>query len=427
MKRRKKSDIIVVGAGASGLMAAIQAARKGASVLVLEHKETAGKKILKTGNGKCNYTNRLQPKDAYRGTHPEFARGILKQFSVDDTIHFFQEIGIYPKEKNGYLYPASQQASAVQEALLEEIRRLGIPILTDVGIRKIEKKQQGFFLDVKGETDYQCQCCILACGGMADPKSGSDGSGFYYCRPLGHTVIEPQPALVPLLCNAPFLKEMSGVRMDATVQILGQTEHGNLLLAEDTGELQLTEYGISGIPTFQVSRYAQMALQSGKKVIAQLDLFPALSEESLKQELFDRFTHFSDTRSNLGCISGLLPKKVAQVLLKKAGLKSEQTAKVLSEKQLYHLCRTIKSLQMPVTATKGFAMAQTTAGGIDTKEITPQMESRLVSGLFFAGEMVDIDGKCGGYNLQWAWSSGTIAGIYAAKKAQNSIRKEKRS
>lgn len=407
------NDIIVVGAGASGMAAAIMAARSGASVLMLEHMDTAGKKILATGNGRCNYTNRTQTANCYRGTHPDFAQTILEQFDVEDTIDFFQEIGILPREKNSCLYPLSMQASAVRDALLLELRRLKVPIETGIGIRNITKKNNTFLFETKQGT-FQSHVCILACGGKAAKKTGSDGSGFLYLSAFGHTVQPLLPALVQLTSNHSCFSALAGVRIEAAVRIYAGEEHQ--LIAQDSGELQLTDYGISGIPVFQVSRYAAMALYEKRAVFAELDFLPEITEDVLIDMLRQRFSSFIKNRTAGESLIGLFPDKLIPVLLREAGVRMETPAECVNEKKQKKLVHAIKHFALEVTGTKSFDAAQTTAGGVDTTELTERLESRLVPGLFFAGEMIDIDGRCGGYNLQWAWSSGAVAGKAAAER-----------
>lgn len=407
------NDIIIVGAGASGMVAAIMAARSGASVLMLEHMDIAGKKILATGNGRCNYTNRLQTTDCYRGTHSEFAWDILQQFTLHDTIDFFQQLGILPREKNDCLYPMSMQAVSVRDALLLELRRLHVTIKTGIGIRRITKQNGKFIFETKQGT-FQSRVCVLACGGKAAKKTGSDGSGYLYLTAFGHTVRPLLPALVQLTSGHSGLSELAGVRTEAKVRIYTGEEYR--LAAQDSGELQLTEYGISGIPVFQVSRYAAMALYEKQPVFAELDFLPEFDGITLEKTLKMRFESYKKDRTVRESLIGLFPEKLISVLLQEAGIRTETPAEYVNEKKQKKLVHAIKNFKLEITGTKSFDAAQTTAGGIDTTELTSQLESCLVPGLFFAGEMIDIDGKCGGYNLQWAWSSGAVAGKAAARK-----------
>lgn len=407
-------DLIVVGGGASGLMAAISAARAGVNVAVLDHHAVSGKKLLATGNGKCNFTNQMQGSSCYRCDNPAFVLQVLNQFPVKETLCFFQNLGLISKERQGYYYPRSGQASAVRNVLLSEADRLNVKICNEIGIRNIQRQKNRFFLQTKSG-DFTARTCILATGGKASPKTGSDGSGYIYAEKLGHTLHKPLPALVPLISDAVWLKETAGVRCDAAVTLL---VNGNLAAA-DTGEVQLTDYGISGIPVFQVSRYASVALEEKCSVTAVLDFLPELSEEEIRSILVNCLSSSGVEKSWEELLSGLVNQKIDTMICRKLRLPQKsvvsQPRKVWLH-QLGQIVRELKGTSVSITKTKNFDQAQVTCGGIPVDEICPDdLQSRLVPGLFFAGEIIDVDGICGGYNLQWAWSSGYVAGIHAAR------------
>ncbi len=269
------------------MMAAITAARRKAEVTILEHTDRIGKKILSTGNGKCNYTNSEQGLRYYRGDNPAFVLPVFAQFGFEETIAFFRELGIYPKERNGYFYPASEQAAAVLDVLRLELQRLGVHIVTDCQIKEIKTTKKGGFRIETNQNTHFADKCIFACGLKAFPKSGSDGSAFNHIKAFGHRFSDIVPALVQLKAKQSFFKSIAGIRTDALVQLYVDDK----MVCKDRGEVQLTEYGISGIPTFQVSRYAAKALKQGRKVQAVLDFVPYLSKEELQQELEKRFLH----------------------------------------------------------------------------------------------------------------------------------------
>lgn len=427
--------VLVIGGGASGMAAAIAAAKKGASVTILEHMDRIGKKILSTGNGKCNYTNRRQDLCCYRGENPAFALPVLRQFGFEETVAFFCDLGIYPKERNGYFYPASEQASAVLDVLRMELRRLNVKVVTDCGITAVRKMGNGFEVSVnckkkedfkdtaakkKDEMDSEASarhsilrgdCCIFACGGRAFPKSGSDGSAFGLIEQLGHTFVDMVPALVQLTAKQTFFKSIAGVRTDCRVVLLVDGKP----VCEDRGELQLTDGGISGIPVFQVSRFAAQALKRNQKVQATLDFAPYLGEDALYEELGRRFLR-EDEKTAEEALIGLFSKKLIPLFLKQNGILPREKAGKIPPKKIRALCRYLKGFLVDLAGTKGFAAAQASAGGVRTEEICAEtMESNIVPGLYFAGEIVDIEGICGGYNLQWAWASGYVAGVHAAK------------
>ncbi|WP_349673353.1 NAD(P)/FAD-dependent oxidoreductase [Lacrimispora sp.] len=402
-----KQQIIIIGAGASGLAAGISAAREGASVTIMEHTARPGKKLLSTGNGKCNITNLQAPKDAYRGNQPDFVFPALHTVTVSQTMDFFKGLGIVLTERNGYVYPNSGQASTVLEAMLFELEHLGVRIVTECPVKEIKK-------DLTVITDHGKQRCdriILAAGSMAAPKTGSDGSGYSLARKLGHHIIEPLPALVQLRCKEKWYKQAAGVRTDAlvTLKIDGKTT------VSDRGELQITDYGISGIPVFQISRYAARAMNEGRQAAAQLDFLPELSLTDLEKLLFTRHRQF-EYRPAEEFLHGVLNSKLAKILLKEAGIGRESWVKEITEKEIKNLVHCIKELKTIIVSTNTFDQAQVCSGGVDTKEVDPvTMESRLTRGLYFSGEILDVDGICGGYNLQWAWSSGITAGIHAGR------------
>lgn len=403
-------DVVVIGGGAAGLMSAISAARTGAKVVILEHKEKTGKKILSTGNGKCNYTNEKQDITCYRGEHPDFVMPVFKQFGFSETVAFFEEIGVTPKVKNGYYYPASEQATAVLEVLHLEANYLRVKEVCECEIQAVKKVEEGFLFD----TPVGCfagKSVIFATGLLAAPKSGSDGSVFQHIEKFGHHFIDVVPALVPLQGKQAFFKQLAGIRAEIQAILYVENEE----ITSEYGELQLTDYGVSGIPIFQLSRFATKALKADKKVHIMLDFLPHMSLEDTVA-LFEKRLHKAEQKKTIcECFVGLFNKKLAEVLIKEAGIALGESPKKVTGEQIVALAQLTKGLRVDITGSKSFEQAQVCAGGVDTDEICPEtMESKLVPGVYFAGELVDIDGMCGGYNLQWAWSSGYVAGLHAA-------------
>lgn len=404
---------IIIGGGASGLMAAIAAAECGAKVTILEHMPRVGKKILSTGNGKCNMTNLRMEADCYRAGKENFPMAVIKKFPISETLAFFRRLGIVTTEKNGYVYPASGQAQTVLDALREKCESLGIEIFCDCEVQKINAPfKNGRFQIGTSQGTFSADFVILAAGSMAAKITGSDGSGYGLAKSLGHRIRKPLPALVQLRCGEPFFKAVSGVRTEARVALYADGQY----LCEDTGELQLTDYGISGIPVFQVSRYAAEALDKKREVEAAVDFFPKASEEEFFQILQEQRKFLAD-RNSEGFLNGIFHKKLAALFLKEAGLFKGRAAGSFSDKELKRLAALIKNFSLTVTATNSFDQAQVCMGGVNLLDVNPDtMESRLVCGLYFAGEILDVDGICGGYNLQWAWSSGRLAGVSAASQ-----------
>jgi predicted Rossmann fold flavoprotein len=438
-----KYDVVIIGAGASGLVAAITAARQGSSVLVIEKKDAAGKKILATGNGKCNFTNRVQNSECYRSDDIAFVMKVLSVFDVHQTIQFFKELGILPKERDGYLYPNSEQASSIVSVLTMECQRLKVQFRFNETVSEIKEPLYTVITeaieyntfnkspkDTKnkiGKTQetiikknsYYAGNLILASGGCASPKLGSDGSGYALAQSFGHAVIKPLPALVQLKSPDKFCKTISGVRTEAVVELFAD----NKLLVSEKGEILFTDYGISGIPVLQISRFASKALDHNEKVFLRLDLLPLLTKSELLTHLKARISSNPD-RNTEEMMVGLLNHKLTYIIIKEAKLDPYKLSGQMSEQELRALADSIKEFIMIISDTNSFDNAQVCAGGIATAYINAEtMESKLVKGLYFAGEILDVDGTCGGYNLQWAWSSGYLAGLSVSKavKRYNNI------
>ncbi len=399
-------NVIVVGGGASGLVAAIVVARQKHKVTILEHKDKIGKKILATGNGKCNYTNLLQTPECYRSSDSSFAMKVLSCFDVNQTIDFFEQLGIYPKEKNGYVYPNSEQASSVVEVLRLELEQLKVRICCDVNVEHISRNGSQFSV-ITNKGNYKADRVILATGGCASPNHGSDGSGYGLARELGHTIIKPLPALVQLKSDERYFKSLAGVRTDARIELYVSDEY----IAEEKGELLIANYGVSGIAIFQLSRFASKALSEHKKVFLKIDYLPALNPKDTLELITKRIEN-NKNKTMEEVLIGLLNNKLACVLLKEAGIPPTLSCEVINKNQIHSFVSKVKECKVNITEPNSFEQAQVSAGGVDTSEINPKtMESKLVKGIYFTGELIDVDGTCGGYNLQWAWSTGVVAGM----------------
>lgn len=400
-------DVIIIGAGASGLMAAAAAASKGARVALLEHKDDIGKKILATGNGRCNFTNTDMSVNKFHGSKALIKNG-LSQFNYSDTICFFKELGIPAYDNAGYIYPNSRQAASVVAAFRMELMRLHVDVKTGINITDIKPADDrtGYCIQTdKGS--FKSQRLIIACGLTASPKLGSDGSLFRQIEALGHHIQKPLPALCGFSCDGLNFKKITGVRCDATVAsvIDGQ------MTEQNTGELQLADYGISGIPVFQISSLMSRALNKGQKVEVIIDFLPAFSDDELNGYIKDRSITTTDNRSLNGMLNGLLNNKLFLELIHKSGVSPDKKGRLLTDDDCKSLTRSIKHTVVSVKKPRGVEFAQVCAGGIYTKEIDVRtLESKIHPGLYFCGELLDVDGICGGYNLQWAWTSGYIAG-----------------
>ena len=356
-------------------------------------------------------TNLSVRPEYYRSSQKLFPMKVLDRFSVWDTLNFFDGIGIVTKNRNGYIYPNSDQAASVLDALRFETEHLGIQTVLSCHIKKAWKAKNGMFTVESDQGLFQGNSLILAAGSKAAPVSGSDGSGYELAGSFGHTIVKPLPALVQLRCRGTFFKQLAGVRCEAVVRLVSNGK----TLAADEGEVQLTDYGISGIPTFQVSRYAARALDEGRQVSALLDFFPSKSMEDTRTMLKQRKAALG-YRPSGEFLNGVLNKKLAAVLLKQAGIPLDVTCARIKDSQLETLTVQVKQFEVPVISTNSFEQAQVCCGGVDTRELRPDtMESKLVKGLFLVGELTDVDGICGGYNLQWAWSTGAVAGRTAGR------------
>ena len=408
-----KRSILVVGGGASGMMAAIHAARAGASVTIMEHMDRVGKKILSTGNGKCNLTNLEQLPGHYRSSTDGFAFPVIEHYPAEKTLEFFQELGIWPKSRGGYIYPNSDQASAVLDVLRMELEYRGIEVICGCHVTGIEKKGKQFQVQTPSGR-YQADAVILAAGSKAAPVTGSDGSGYDLAKAMGHRIVPPLPALVQLCCQEKHYKQLSGIRTEARLTLFVNQKE----VIRETGELQLTDYGISGIPTFQVSRFASQGLYKKQLVTVRIDFFPDMDDKTFKRMFFHRIEALG-YKTWEEWMTGLLNKKLALVLLKLSGIRPDQVVSRTENPKCRTLMSLTKNYETVIIDTKPYENAQVCCGGVDCREIDPKtMESRLVKGLYFAGELLDVDGICGGYNLQWAWSSGAIAGMAAARGKQ---------
>lgn len=405
-------EIIVIGGGASGMTAAITAAKKGASVTVLEFNDILGKKILSTGNGRCNLTNLYMNESCFHGDHPEFIRHVLQKIDLKSVQNFLKDLQIVTKCRDTYVYPRCDQASSVRLALERKLKQSGIEVLTGVHIDHITRTDNGYVLtDRASNRQYSAKKVILSCGSKASAISGSDGSGYELARKLGHSISPVVPALVQLRSEDKSFAKLGGVRTDARVSLFVD----GIKQAEDKGELQLTNYGISGIPVFQISRYASKALLKGKQVTAVIDFIPEMDEQSFTDHILNQY-HASERTMSGELINSIFPEKLISVLLMKAGINKTVWAEKISEKQWRQFCHLCKNYEVKISGTNSYEQAQICAGGVNTAEINPStMESLCSKGIYITGELLDVDGICGGYNLHFAWISGMLAGMSSAE------------
>lgn len=401
--------VAVIGGGASGMMAAVTAASEGARVILLEHKDRIGKKILSTGNGRCNFTNIHQEPICYHSEDPLFPWEVVERFNAQAVISFFFQLGVYSKNRNGYIYPNSDQASAVLDAFRMELDRLKVEIRTGVECREIRPGKKGFTV-LTDQGPVRADRVILCAGSKAAPTTGSDGSGYDLAKKLGHRILPVLPALTALKCEEKFFKSIAGVRANGSVSIWS----GGECIAKDTGEIQLTDYGISGIPVFQVSRYASKLLYEKKEMDAVLDFMPDFTKEQTNAFLRARAKTRPDKSAEMFLI-GLFHKKLCDLWIRLSEIPRQRKAGELTEDEIARLTSLIKEFRVRVRETNPYDKAQVCCGGVDTREVNPEtLESVYVPGVYFAGEILDVDGMCGGYNLTFAWASGYVAGKSAS-------------
>ena len=407
---KKQYDLLVIGAGASGMMAAITAARENKKVCIIEKLDKAGKKLLATGNGKCNFTNEVMQADCFGGDRA-FVEQVLGQFSVKDCLEFFHSIGIYPKNKNGYYYPNSEQAASVVQALVYELERLGVKVSYETTVKEIDASAEEVCLWTnKGA--FAGRSLVIATGLLAAPKLGSDGSMFDVIKSLGHRFVPILPALCGFYCKGMKFKTVSGVRAQGTVSAYID----GAKVAEDTGEIQFTDYGLSGIPVFQISRYLSRGLYEKKKVEIKINLLPEFDRNQLMDEINYRRS-MGGSMPITALLNGLVNQKLSDMILDKAGVDKSLYASSVSVDEMRKIAELLREITVSVTNYRDFEFAQVCTGGIPTSDIHhTTLESKLVPNAYFTGEILDVDGICGGYNLHFAWATGYMAGKAAGRK-----------
>ena len=392
----------IIGGGASGMAAAITAAQNPTvQVLLFERQARVGKKLLATGNGCCNLTN-LQATDleCYHGDHVDFAQYALTTYPVSETLAWFENLGLYTMHEDERVYPYSNQANSVVDVLRFGLQKENIRLITGAEVTRVKKTADRFTVTCT-EGSYECDKLIVACGGLAGTKLGGSMSGYKLLRSLGHSCTKLRPALVQLKSSWNGCTALKGVRANCAVEIF----HNGALHAENMGQIQFTEYGLSGPVIFDVSRDV---CQTPGEWICRLNFLPLQTDKWLVRELLRRKDMPIGTDDLL---TGMLHNRLGRVLTAAAGIRSQASCSSLTEEDIRRVAALVQGLEVTLTDTMGMDCAQVTAGGICTYEFDPMtMESRLVSGLYACGEVLDIDGDCGGYNLQWAWSSGRLAG-----------------
>lgn len=404
-----KRSVCIVGGGASGIMAAIAAARAGARVTLLEHQDRIGRKILMTGNGKCNLTNLQTDVSAYGISGEDSLVGkVLEQFDQHDLMKLFDELGMRMMvTRESYVYPETEAAATVLNVLRRALEQLGVSCKTDIHIKEI-KKEKGFMV-CTDKGNYQADSLILACGGKSFPKTGSDGSGFVLAKKLGLRIEKVYPALTAMICRREGLKVIGGLRTEGEVSLYIDGD----FKASDRGQIQFTDYGISGIPVFQISPPASKALREGQDVWVKINLFPDMTETEVTLEAEKQLRRF-EKLSFEDAMAGFLHKKWIDYFGKQMGFHKYGSAGEISVEKVKAFAKELTALTFPVEQVKGYDFCQVTGGGVALDQLDSHLQAVKIPGLYVAGEMLDVVGKCGGYNLQWAFSTGYIAGWHGA-------------
>lgn len=410
-----KNKIAIIGGGASGMLGAIIASRNGAEATIYERMNRIGRKILATGNGRCNLTNvNLKwnnPKCLYSNDMKSVGN-ILKQFTVKETINFFETLGIAHKvEADGKVFPMSDQASSVLDVLRYELEESGVEVVCDSEIKKINRSGDGFIIVDNNGIKYESDKVIITTGGRSSPNLGSNGGGYKLAKQLGHSIVKPFPSLVQLKLEASFLKSVKGVKFDGIVSI----DIDGYTLRREKGEILFTDYGISGPPILQLSRTAVKALENNKQPIIKIDMFPNYDYKALSDLINLRFSYQYNRPLDFSFI-GLINKRLIPIILKEANIYDvNRICSQVSDREIEQIAELLKCWKFKVVGSQSWMHSQVTAGGVDFKNICSNtLESKIVPNIYFAGELLDVDGDCGGFNLQWAWSSGYVAGIHAS-------------
>ena len=410
-------EIAIIGGGASGLVAAYYACKKpDCHVTVFEKNDIAGRKLRQTGNGRLNFSNEDLALIHYEhysdNPDPGFLHSmvleddvkcidtVLSENGLEEYVGFFEELGIPSTEKNGYYYPYSERAGEVTEILYKTLVKRGVTFVFSTSVKDVTSDSEGRF-DI---LDKKYDAVILACGGKAMPNSGSDGGGFKIVRYFGHTVTYTYPALVPLsVSDGEILRKLAGVRVKGEVS--GYVD--DVLIKKDFGEIQFTEKYISGIPVFQLSRHLTKAIEELKNVKIICDFFPELMDTDM-DEFINRRKEVLFDASFDELFEGILPEKLYRFLLERFREETKEHTLEISPEKAFLVY--LKSFPVDINGHGGFENAQCTRGGVVLSELSDSLESKLVPNLYIIGEMLNVDGDCGGYNLQWAYSSGRIAG-----------------
>lgn len=408
-------DICVIGGGAAGMMAAISAAKENpkSRIVIIEKNEILGRKVLATGNGRCNLTNINASPDDYFGANRRFVADILTEFTVTETIKYFNLIGVATKEEDrGRIFPRTNQAATVVKALEEDLTNHKVEIILGTNIKTISNVKNGYEIVSEDGGRFFTKKLILTTGGRAAHQFGSNGDGLFWLNKIFNVKInEPHAALVPINLDADFLKDIMGIKTEANITL----NKDNILISKCQGEVIFTHFGISGPAAMSLGRY----IHGEGNYELLIDLFPEIQSEALEKNIQSLAEH-NGNKSIKNIIAGFLPEKLAIIVCKNSDINITKKAAEVSKNERKTLIANLKNLKIRILSVRPLKEAQVTAGGIKVEEINPNtLELISQNGLYVAGEIIDVDGKSGGYNLQWAWSSGFLAGKSAAEEVLN--------
>lgn len=403
----RKHQILIIGGGASGVFLSLLLADYGLDVAIIEGKDRILKKLLVTGNGRCNITNENVMEEItlkYQSHNKAYDFSPLWNYPLHDTLSYFRSLGLHFTTLDDHkMYPSSLQASSVVDLLRLSLEEKGVPVYLNEKVSSVVKDEDQFIIKTTTET-FTASKVIVSTGGASQSGTGSDGSMYKILKGLGHEIITPKPALVQLELDHPSLRGLSGTKFEGTASLY----HGKQFVHEESGEILFTDYGISGPPILQLSRFLSDN-ETMNQLSLHLDLFPGMTKSDLKNKILDQVASFS-YRTAMDGFKSILPGKLIPILLKESGL--ERPSSLISDVDplcFITLSSLLKNWTFEITGTKGFHFAQGTSGGVRTEDLDANLGSQLIPNLYFTGEVIDVLGACGGYNLQWAWSSaGTV-------------------
>ena len=394
-------DIVIIGGGVSGIVSAIKSFNGRNRITILERNDKCLKKLLLTGNGRCNYFNDDTSISNYHSMREDLLDKVINSDNMSRVLDFYNELGIIPKIKNGYYYPFSNQASTVRDALMFEVMKLGVSIKYNYLVEKIERSNNKFIIN----DSIVCDKVIIATGSCSYPKTGSDGMGYDFLRKFGHNIIKPLPALVQLNSDFKYCRELSGIRSDVMLSLYEDDE----FISSSVGEVQLTDYGISGICTFNLSHYVSRGLIEGKNEVIKVNFIPFIKEDYM--EWFYNFSCAHRTKNIFELLSGFMNKKVINMILKYNDIKKDDFYYELSFDKKRKFIKSLTEFSYNIIGTKGFSFGQICNGGVDLECINMKScESKVIPNLYITGELLDINGNCGGYNLMMCVISGLLVG-----------------